>query len=77
VSSGTTQNGLFRYDGNRFERYGPDEGLPSSYISALHESADGLLWVATWTGTSKPIDVRQLRAAIAELIARLPEDRSA
>lgn len=36
-----SSNGLFRYDGSRFQRYAVEDGLPSVSIRALHESADG------------------------------------
>ena len=48
-----TQNGLYRYDGNRFVRYGPSEGLPGARIESLHESIDGTLWVGTRVGLAK------------------------
>ncbi len=48
-----TANGLFRYDGANFERFGPDAGLPSSSIRRLHETADGVLWVATSRGLGR------------------------
>ncbi len=42
-----TQNGLFRYDGDRFSGFTKSNGLPGSRIESLHESADGTLWVGT------------------------------
>ena len=45
-----TQNGLFRYDGQRFERFGITENLPSPYVYALHEDRMGHLWVQTEYG---------------------------
>src|SRR5215510_11200440 len=48
-----TQNGLFRYDGNRFIGFGKSEGLPGSRIESLHESVDGTLWVGTPTGVAR------------------------
>lgn len=39
-----TEDGLFRYDGREFERYGRAEGLPSTYVGAMCEGADGTLW---------------------------------
>src|SRR5579875_2573275 len=44
-----TQNGLYRYNGYRFEEIGRAE-LPSSDIRALHESRDGILWVGGMEG---------------------------
>lgn len=48
-----TSNGLFRYDGARFQRYGMEDGLPSVQIRNLHESADGTLWVITGRGLAR------------------------
>src|SRR5438094_712279 len=48
-----TQNGLFRYDGNRFSGFTKNNGLPGSRIESLHESADGTLWVGTRNGLAR------------------------
>ena len=40
-----TEDGLHRYEGGRFRHFGQAAGLPSAEITALHESADGTLWV--------------------------------
>jgi PAS domain S-box-containing protein len=40
-----TENGLFRYDGHRFQPF-----LPGNKISAIHQSPDGTLWVGTTDG---------------------------
>jgi ligand-binding sensor domain-containing protein/serine/threonine protein kinase len=45
-----TQNGLFRFDGNRFTAFGKGDGLPGNRIESLHESTDGTLWVGTRQG---------------------------
>src|SRR5260370_3812299 len=45
-----TQNGLFRYDGSRFESFGIAHSLPSSRISSLYETPGGSLLVATSSG---------------------------
>jgi signal transduction histidine kinase/DNA-binding response OmpR family regulator/ligand-binding sensor domain-containing protein len=36
-----TENGVFRYDGQRFQRYGPAEGLPHDVVLSLGETPDG------------------------------------
>jgi signal transduction histidine kinase/ActR/RegA family two-component response regulator/streptogramin lyase len=36
-----TENGLFRFDGQRFQRYGTAEGLPHEVVMSLGESPDG------------------------------------
>ena len=48
-----TQNGLFRYDGNRFVGFGKNEGIPGARIDALHEAVDGTLWVGTRIGIAR------------------------
>ncbi len=48
-----TDNGLFRYEGDRFHEFGHAEGLPSSEIRDLAESPDGVLWVATENGVAR------------------------
>jgi signal transduction histidine kinase/CheY-like chemotaxis protein/streptogramin lyase len=48
-----TQNGLYRYDGNRFAQFGKAEGLPEAHIESLHESIDGTLWVGTRSGLAR------------------------
>ena len=45
-----TQNGLFRYDGDRFVQWDRADGLPSSQIQSVNQSVDGTLWVGTWSG---------------------------
>jgi ligand-binding sensor domain-containing protein len=39
----STENGLFRYDGDRFEAFGPAQGIPSSSVAAFGEAPDGSL----------------------------------
>ncbi len=48
-----TGNGLFRYDGGRFQRFGQEDGLPSASIRCMLESADGTLWVGTGAGLAR------------------------
>jgi diguanylate cyclase (GGDEF)-like protein len=45
-----TDNGLFRYDGDRFQAFGHMQGLPNSEILSMAESPEGVLWVATQGG---------------------------
>ncbi len=53
-----TQDGVYRYDGHRFEGYGLAHGLSSTSISSLHVDADGTLLVGTraslshWNGSA-------------------------
>src|SRR5581483_1871402 len=46
-----TQNGVFRYDGSRFERI--TAGLSSSRVASLYEDQNGSILAATGTGISR------------------------
>src|SRR5579884_3584666 len=48
-----TNNGLFRFDGHRFLRFGASAGLPGLAALSLFETRDGSLWVATDAGLSR------------------------
>jgi diguanylate cyclase (GGDEF)-like protein len=48
-----TEDGLYRYDGQRFRTYDRRAGLPSTYISALHEDGRGTLWAGTYQGLTR------------------------
>jgi diguanylate cyclase (GGDEF)-like protein len=39
----STENGIFRYDGDRFEAFGPAQGIPATSGAALGEGPDGNL----------------------------------
>jgi diguanylate cyclase (GGDEF)-like protein len=39
----STENGIFRYDGDRFEAFGPAQGIPISSAAAFGEAPDGSL----------------------------------
>jgi signal transduction histidine kinase/ActR/RegA family two-component response regulator len=41
-----TENGVFRYDGQRFQRYGTAEGLPAEGVRGLGEAPDGRVLAA-------------------------------
>jgi len=45
-----TENGLYRFDGERFIVYTTAQGLPSNFIQSLTEAEDGTLWVGTSGG---------------------------
>jgi diguanylate cyclase (GGDEF)-like protein len=45
-----TQNGLYRYDGSQFQRYGANEGIPDRIIDDIYIGLDGTLWVGTTGG---------------------------
>jgi diguanylate cyclase (GGDEF)-like protein len=40
-----TENGIFRYDGDRFEAFGPDQGIPLTSGAAFGDAPDGSLLV--------------------------------
>jgi diguanylate cyclase (GGDEF)-like protein len=42
-----TENGLYRYDGNRFQQFGSSDGLAEHAIQSLFLGLDGTLWVGT------------------------------
>jgi len=39
----STENGIFRYDGDRFEAFGPAQGIPTTSAAAFGEAPDGSL----------------------------------
>src|SRR5438067_63201 len=47
-----TEDGLYRYDGDRFHRYGAEEGLPSNQMTSLALGDDGRLWAGTFRGVA-------------------------
>jgi signal transduction histidine kinase/CheY-like chemotaxis protein/streptogramin lyase len=47
-----TDNGLFRYNGRRFQRFGTENGLPQDDVAALAVSAGGTLWASTPVGVA-------------------------
>jgi len=46
-----TQEGLYRYDGTRFEHFG--EGVPSSLITTVRAAANGEVWAGTQRGAAR------------------------
>ncbi|SPE39030.1 putative Histidine kinase [Candidatus Sulfopaludibacter sp. SbA3] len=65
-----TENGLFQYDGHRFQFFGMKEGLPSAFISAIYESPDGTLWVGTLNGPAWKEGTRFIQTK-SQALARL------
>ncbi len=51
-----TQNGLYRFLGSTFQRFGAAEGIPEPVIEDILVTSDGIVWVGTlqnlyrWTG---------------------------
>ncbi len=60
-----TEDGLYRYDGQRFQGFDRRSGLPSTYITVLHEDARGGLWAGTYQGLARQTG-RQFTAVKAE-----------
>lgn len=47
---GTTQNGLYKYDGKSFTQFLVTNGLNSNNIYSILEDKDGKIWIGTDTG---------------------------
>jgi diguanylate cyclase (GGDEF)-like protein len=45
-----TENGLYRFDGNQFRKYGPEDGLHARTIENLFIAPDGTLFIGTTAG---------------------------
>ncbi|HUJ27836.1 MAG TPA: diguanylate cyclase, partial [Myxococcales bacterium] len=63
-----TEDGLYRYDGDRFHRYDVEDGLPSYDITSLALGADGRVAVGTFRGVARFADGR-FHALAAEGLA--------
>jgi diguanylate cyclase (GGDEF)-like protein len=48
-----TEDGLYRYEGDRFVRIGLANGLPSTWIADFISTPEGELWVCTTQGLAK------------------------
>ena len=52
----STEGGLFRYDGDRFQSFRANSGARTGYTYSMHSSPDGQFWTASsaglfrWTG---------------------------
>lgn len=47
---GTTENGLYKYDGKSFSQFLVTHGLTSNNITSLLEDKDGKIWIGTQLG---------------------------
>jgi ligand-binding sensor domain-containing protein len=47
---GTTENGLYKYDGKSFSQFLVTNGLNSNNISSILEDKDGKIWIGTAAG---------------------------
>ena len=63
-----TENGLYRYDGSRFQQFGASEGLVEHAIQSLFLGMDGTLWV----GTTSSIYFRLPNGSFAAVSAPAP-----
>jgi diguanylate cyclase (GGDEF)-like protein len=45
-----THGGAYRYDGNRFEEFGPQQGITIPSIEDIREDGDGRIWIGTSGG---------------------------
>ncbi len=64
-----SQNGLFRYDGTRFEAFYTADGLPSSEVIGLHRDSSGTILASTSAGIAW-----LSRTVCRNPGARLPDD---
>jgi hypothetical protein len=46
----STENGIYRYDGDRFEAFGPAQGIPITSGAALGDAPNGTLLVGATVG---------------------------
>jgi len=49
----TRTDGVYRFDGERWDRYGMEEGLADNQVDAVMEAPDGGMWAATAGGYSR------------------------
>ena len=54
-----TENGLFRYDGARFQEFGRADGLSGTFVKSLHQDNSGRLWVGTTEGLFHSVEGRR------------------
>jgi ligand-binding sensor domain-containing protein len=50
---GSNGDGLYRYDGNHFVRFGIEEGLNSNIVYSILEDKAGTIWVGTTKGLNR------------------------
>jgi signal transduction histidine kinase/ligand-binding sensor domain-containing protein/CheY-like chemotaxis protein len=71
--------GLFQLDGDRLQRFGAEDGLPSPRVVSIHEDADGGLWFGTLEGLvyyreGKFVSLAQAMPALRENMLQVAED---
>ena len=70
---GSRRSGLFRYDGQDWQRYHAKEGLVANTIRSLTQTADGSIWAATDRGVSR-FDGRDWTSEALPAALNLPRD---
>ncbi|MGB6691313.1 MAG: diguanylate cyclase [Terracidiphilus sp.] len=65
-----TENGLYRYDGQQFRRFGTAEGIRARTIQSIYVGLDGTLWV----GTTNSVYFEQQDGNFAEVHPPAPVD---
>ena len=50
---GTSNEGVFRYDGKSFVNFAEQDGLSSNYVNCIVEDREGTIWFGTKNGLSK------------------------
>ena len=55
---GSEGEGLYRFQNDRFTRFGREDGLPHDQINALYLDTAGALWVGTDAGMARGVDGR-------------------
>lgn len=74
---GTSDNGLYKYDGKSFRQFVVDDGLNSNNISCLLEDKDGKIWIGTEMGLCLYDPLAHIRTGgktFAEIQIPLPPD---
>jgi len=67
-----TEDGLYRFDGHRFQYFGMKNGLPSAFVDNLHVDAEGILWAGTYKGLSFLLEDRFRDAGTAMGLPQAP-----
>src|SRR5215218_6000428 len=73
----SSREGLARFDGFRFTRYGLSEGLPSSTINRVLETRSGAYWIATNGGGVCRFNPRGRRPTADDLTNKQQADSAA
>lgn len=47
---GTTEKGVYRYDGNTFTHFSEEEGITDKHIFSMYQGKKGEIWIGTFSG---------------------------